>query len=70
MARGLAEDVAKGLHLENLEGDLQYSSEGVRWVLKGPHKGSIHHDTAEAFPHIFILFLPNTPNTEYYSSMH
>ena len=28
-AFGLAEDVAKGLPLENPEGDLQYSSEGV-----------------------------------------
>ena len=29
LAFGLAEDVAKGLPLENPEGDLQYSSEGV-----------------------------------------
>ena len=30
LAFGLAEDVAKGLHLEISEGGLQYSSEGVR----------------------------------------
>ena len=29
LAFGLAEDVAKGLPLENPEGGLQYSSEGV-----------------------------------------
>ena len=56
LAFGLAEDVAKGLPLENPEGGLQYSSEGVHWVLKGPPGGSIHHDTSEAFPQIFILF--------------
>ena len=50
MAFGLAEDVANSFHLENPEGGLQYSSEGVRWVLKGSPKGSIHHDTSKAFP--------------------
>ena len=55
-AFGLAEDVAKDSPLENFEGSLQYSSEGVHWVLKGPNEGSIHHDTSEAFPQIFILF--------------
>ena len=40
LAFGLAEDVAKCSHLDNPEGGLQYSSEGVRWVLKGPPKGS------------------------------
>ena len=55
-AFGLAEDVAQGSPLENPKGGLQYSSEGVHWVLKGPPKGSIHHDTSEAFPQMFILF--------------
>ena len=55
LAFGLAEDVAKGSPLGNSEGGLQYSSEGVHWVLKGPPEGSIHHDTSEAFPQIFIL---------------
>ena len=35
LAFGLFEDVVKGLHLENPEGGLQYSFEGVCWVLKG-----------------------------------
>ena len=56
MAFGLAEDVGKGSPLENPEGGLQYSSEGVHSVLKGPPGGSIHHDTSEAFPQVFILF--------------
>ena len=60
LAFGLAEDVAKGLPLENPEGDLQYSSEGVHWVLKGSSEGSIQHDTSEAFPQIFILFTTRT----------
>ena len=55
-AFGLAEDVAKGSPLENSEWGLQYSSEGVHWVLKGPPEDSLHHDTSEAFPQIFILF--------------
>ena len=53
---GLAKDVAKGSPLETSEGGLQYSSEGVHKVLKGPPEGSIHHDTSEPFPQIFILF--------------
>ena len=56
LAFGLAEAVAKGLHLEIPKGGLQYSSEAVRWVVKGPTKGSIHHDTSEAFPQMLILF--------------
>ena len=52
---GLAEDMAKSSPLENPEGGLQYSSDGVHWVLKGPPEGSIHHDTSEALPQIFIL---------------
>ena len=52
---GLAEDVAKGLPLENPEGGLQYFSKGVHWVLKGPSKGSIHYDTSEAFPQTSII---------------
>ena len=45
-----------GFTFKNPERGLQYSSEGVHWVLKGPHEGSIHHDTFEAFPEILILF--------------
>ena len=60
LAFGLAEDVAKGSPLENSERGLQYSSEGVHRVLKGPPEGSIHHDTSEAFPQIFILFTERT----------
>ena len=56
LAFGLAEDVAKGSPLENPKGVLQYSSEGVHRVLKGPPEGSIHHDASKAFPQIFILF--------------
>ena len=52
--------MAKGLPLENPEGGLQYSSEVVHWVLKGPPEGSIHHDTSEAFPQIFFLFTNRT----------
>ena len=40
--------------------NLQYASEGVHWVLKGPPEGSIHHDTSKAFPQIFILFTYQT----------
>ena len=57
-AFGLAEDVAMGSPLENSEGGLQYSFEGVHWELKGPPEGSIHHDTSKAFPQI-SFFLPN-----------
>ena len=35
LAFGLAEDVAKGLHLENPKGALQYSSEGVTYCMLG-----------------------------------
>ena len=56
LAFGLAEDVAKGSHLENSKGGLQYSSEGVHRVLEGQPEGFIHHDTSEAFLQIFILF--------------
>ena len=45
LAFGLAEDVAKGSHLENAEGSLQYSS-------KGP---------PEANPEGSILYLPVMP---------
>ena len=55
LAFGLAKDVAKRLLLENPKGGLQYSSEGVLWVLKAPPEGSINHNTSEAFPQIFIL---------------
>ena len=60
LAFGLAEDVANGLPLENPKGDLQYSSEGVHWVLDGSSEGSIQHDTSEDFPQIFILFTLRT----------
>ena len=56
LAFGQAKDMAKGLHLENAKGGLQYSSEGVCWVLKGSPEGSIHHDTSQTFQQIFILF--------------
>ena len=46
--------------LENFEGGLQYSSDGVHCVLKGPPEGSIHHDTSEAFPQILFLFTLRT----------
>ena len=37
------------------EGDLQYSPEGLHEYSKDLPRGSIHHDTTEAFPQIFIL---------------
>ena len=49
LAFGLAEDVAKGLHLANPDGGLQYSSE--RKYIEYSRD-----DTVEAFPQIFILF--------------
>ena len=58
LAFGLVEDVPKGSPLENPEGGLEYSSEGVCWVLKGPPKGSIHHDTSKAFLHILFISRP------------
>ena len=57
LAFGLAVDVAKGLSLENSKGGLQYSSEGVHWVLKGPPEGSIH--ITLRLSHRFSFFLPN-----------
>ena len=56
LAFGLAEDVAKGSPLESPKGGPKYSSEEALWVIKGPPKGSIHYNTSEAFPQIFILF--------------
>ena len=37
------------------EGDLQYSPEGLHEYSRDLPRGSIHHDTPEAFPQIFIL---------------
>ena len=45
----------KRLHLENPERGLQYSSEGVRWVLKGPPEGSIYHGTSASLRPAYIF---------------
>ena len=54
---GLAENLAKGLPLENPNGGLQYSSEGVHQVLKGPPEASIYNDTSEAFLNFHSFYL-------------
>ena len=57
LAFGLAENVTKSSHLENPEWGLQFSSETVLFLLKGPPEGSIHHDTFKAFPQISRILI-------------